>query len=98
MTRATCAICPRSWTTQADLRVGEVPGLEHAKVLATQSRELVEQRIERAFRVPRAVAEPIIRLEARLWALREDDAGAGHPVGFLAIDQMADVVEGTERI
>jgi hypothetical protein len=33
---------------QIELRVGQVPGLEHAEVFGPQARELVEQRVERS--------------------------------------------------
>src|SRR6266511_674129 len=83
---------------QVELCVGQVPGLEHPEVLGTQACELIEQGIVGALRSPCAVTEPIIRLEAPVGTLRENDARPGHPIGFLAIDQMADVVERTEGI
>src|SRR5690349_4949971 len=89
---------PRVLTAQIELRSRELPRRELAKVLRAERRELVEQRIERARGVAGAMAEPIVWLEAAVRTLRQDDARPRHPVRFLAIDQMADVVEGTERV
>ena len=83
---------------QIELCFGQVPGLENPEVLGPETGELIEQRVERTLCVPRTMAGTIIRLEATVWTLRENDAGARHPIGFLTIDQMADVVEGTEGL
>src|SRR5258706_236378 len=88
----------RVLTSQLELRRGHLPRLERAEVLRAEPGELVEQRIQRACRVAGAMAEPIVWLESTVRPLGQDDACPWHPVGFFAIDEMADVVEGTERI
>src|SRR4051812_8950808 len=42
--------------------------------------------------------ESIVRLKATIRTLGKDDSGARHPVGFLAVDEMTDVVERAERV
>src|SRR5437870_6127630 len=42
------------------------------------------------------MTKSIVRLEPRRTALRQNDAGAWDPVGFLAVNQMPDDVERAE--
>jgi len=88
----------RVFAGQIELGVGQAPGLEYPEALGPEAREFVEERIEGALGIPGPVAETIVRLEPPTGTLRENDAGAKHPIGFLAIDQVPDVVEGAERI
>ena len=44
------------------------------------------------------MAEPIVRLKATIRTLGKDDPGTWQPVGFLAVDEVTDVVERAERI
>src|SRR5919109_1269418 len=44
------------------------------------------------------MSEAIVRLESEISSLREDDARTRNPVGLLAIDEMTDDVEWTERV
>lgn len=83
---------------QAELRVCEIPGPEDPQILGALCGELVEQGIECPFGVSGPVTEAVVRLEATVLALREDNPGAGHPVGFFTVNQMANVVEWTERV
>src|SRR4029077_7307238 len=89
---------PRVLAREVELHVRQVPGFERAEILGAEPGELVEEGVEGALRIPRAVTESVVRLEAPGGALRENDAGARHPIGFLAVDQVTDVVEGTERL
>jgi len=65
---------------QVELRVGEVPGLEHAKVLGTESRELVraENRASASHSAPGDGIDHTAR--SAVGPLRENDAGARHPI------------------
>ena len=47
---------------------------------------------------PDLVAEAIVGLEPAILALGQDDASAHHPIRFLTIDQMTDIVERAERV
>jgi PAS domain S-box-containing protein len=83
---------------EVELGIAQAPGAEQLEVRVTQFGEFGQQRFQGAAHVAAAVAEAIVRLEARVGAASQDDAGAGDPVGFLAVYEMTDHVEGAEGI
>ena len=43
------------------------------------------------------MAEAIVGRKTLIGLIGEDDSRAGHPIGFLAVDEMTHYVKGTER-
>ena len=68
------------------------PAREQVRRLAARSSADSGQRLcEGAADVPGSMAKSVEGLETRLRALGQDDPGSGYPVGFLSIDQVADM-------
>lgn len=82
---------------QLELGVAEVPGVQQLEVGGAEASELIQQGVERAIDVAIAVAEAVVGSEGNTIA-RANQQGAGNPVGLLAIDEVADDVEGAEGI
>lgn len=74
---------------------GEAPGTYGFEILLTEPGELIEQVGQGSAAIAFDVAEPIEWLEPAIGALHQDDPGPRDPVRFLAVDQVADHVEGT---
>src|SRR5688500_17340323 len=83
---------------QSQLDGRELPGRQQLEVCRAQPSELVQQRRERAISIACVMTKPVVRLEREIGAAREDDAGARHPVGLLAVDQVTHDIKGTERV
>ena len=92
---------------RSELRMASRPveiGVCHAQccqlthIVAAQCRELVEQAVERASSRYFELGKAIELVERPALAVVEDDARARHPVGELAVDQVADDVEGAPRL
>jgi len=79
-------------------RGGEIESAQGREVLAPETRELVEQLVERLPGARPLLREAIVAIERTRLAVLEDDAGARDPVGLLAVDQVPDHVEGAERL
>src|SRR5260370_6162416 len=82
---------------ESELLRAKVPRFELLQVGRPQSRELGEQGLRGASHVARPVAESIVRLEAEIGPAIENDASPRHPIGFLAVDEVPDDIERTER-
>ena len=87
----------RMQALQVELGVAQVPGAQQLEVGGAEASELIQQGVERAIDVAFAVAEAVVGREGVTIA-RANEEGAGNPVGFLAIDEMADHIEGTEGV
>src|SRR5262249_55325233 len=83
---------------ERQLLVGELPRSHKVDVRRAQLREFGEQRFQGAPGVARLVAEAIVRLEATIGTLRQDDARPGNPVGFFPVHKMADDGERAEGV
>src|SRR5262249_11128409 len=83
---------------ERQLLIGELPRSQKVDVRRAQLRERGEQRFQGAPGVARLVAEAVVRLEATIGTLRQEDARPGNPVGFLSVDQMAHDVERAEGV
>src|SRR6185503_8611433 len=82
-------------STAIEVRVAQAHRREVAQALPPQRRELVEQDRQRLSLGFSELRESIERLERACLALLQDDSRARYPVGPLAVNQVADDVEGT---
>src|SRR5213593_3458630 len=82
---------------QVELRF-EMPGLQQFDVRGAKPLELTQQRFEGAAGVAGPMAKAIVWFEANARAAGQDHSRPGNPVGFLAVDQVSDVVERAERL
>ena len=73
-------------------------GGQLAQVARAQRRELVEQAVERAALRQLELREAIELVEGARLAVLEDDPRPRHPVGLLAVNQVADDVERAPRL
>src|SRR5690606_38723026 len=72
------------------------PRAQRFELCRAKPRELIKQLRQRTALASAVLREPVVGLEAAVVALGEDHARARDPVDELAVDQMADVVEGAE--
>src|SRR5262245_65481297 len=82
------------------LKIGrrQLPGGEKLEVIVSELAELGQEAVEGAPNVAGPMAESVIRLEAWLWTLSQNDPGARDPVGLLAVNQVTDHIEWTEGV
>src|SRR5437762_3370348 len=76
----------------------QVPGAQQREIGLAEASEFLEQGVERPAGIAGAVPEAIVGLENGIGLLRQDDTGPRDPIRLLAVDQVADDVEGTEGV
>lgn len=83
-------------SAELELLWSEIEGAEFAEVSGAKFGELVEELGEGLPCTFAILGAAIERLEGAALAVVEDEFGAGHPVGALAMDEMADDIEGSK--
>src|SRR5215212_1320827 len=85
-------------TLESELAVANLPAAQGDEIRRSEFAELVEQLSETLSLTFVNLREAVIRLEAAIRSLVEDDPRARNPVRVLAVNQMPDVVEGAECV
>ena len=88
----------RMLALERELSLRQIPAAQSCKILLAQSCEFVE---EIGHALPRAftnLGEPVVRFEAAIGTLSEDDSSTWDPIGALSVNQVPDDVKRTERI
>src|SRR5688572_25932199 len=83
--------------TTVEVRVRQVQRFQSAKILLAERGELVEEAGQRSSLRPRELREAIELVERPPLAVLQDDPGALHPVGSLAMNQVSDDIERAPR-
>jgi len=85
-------------SSEIELRFVQLPSLELCEVFLAQLSELIEERDHCAPFVARVMPKAIVGLEGLVFRAGEDDSRSRHPVGFFAVDEMADYIERVECV